>query len=878
MASDGISGSVDTLNIQIRVDGVERATRDLDGLARSLNDLQMISNLMTGQAIIDDAQRQAGEVKSLGNEAEKTSGKVSKFQSTISKLGSSFKKASSPLGNFAAALKRIAMYRFMRSIIRAITTAVSEGITNIYHYSQAVGTSLAPALDRAKSATLTFKNSIGAALAPVLESVLIPALVKVCEWLTKFNNLLAAFFAGLAGKDSYTAAVEATATWGDNLSSAAGAAKELKRQLLGFDELNILNDSSSGGGGGGGKTTPDYASMFEERNLPESIKNVTEMLREVFSDLTDVFTLAFSDIKLDTEYLKQNKEALAELVIMGICTAIGLLWGGLPGAAIGFTIGAKLSESIFDKDGQISREEWEHLAEILFGTIGGGLAGLAIGGVPGMKIGAAVGFALTVLASKTEIDGDGTTLADIFFTPKAVQIAWEKLTKWWDENVHPWREKQKEQWGESPIGSWVTQAWEDIKKAFKDFAGFFLGEDGQFSIENIFGIKVGEGFDSLPSDVQKKMNEIKTNLTTGWGKIQSWWNTTASPKLSSIWDTVSGWWDEFVDAPTFAYDSVYNTVSTKGGQVVQTGTKILSQMPTNIVGIWDMVRTQAGPKWEEIKGNLKTKAEGAKENVITAFQNLPGKVGEIWEQVKSFFKDPFKGTNAGNKATEVKQTIVGAFQNMPTNISGIWQQVRAYFTNPFNGTNATTRAEEIKSQIVDAFEKMKKSVGDIWEQMQNNIKTPINAIIGFINKLLFGVVSGMNKMISKLNSLSFTIPQWVSYLIPGAGGHTLKFNISNLGYPPQINYLAGGGIVQEGQLFVARERGPELVGSYGSKTGVLNNEQIVDAVSAGVYRAVVEAMGDQSTTVNIDGKTLFEIVTERNNSQVRRTGRSPLLV
>lgn len=52
-----------------------------------------------------------------------------------------------------------------------------------------------------------------------------------------------------------------------------------------------------------------------------------------------------------------------------------------------------------------------------------------------------------------------------------------------------------------------------------------------------------------------------------------------------------------------------------------------------------------------------------------------------------------------------------------------------------------------------------------------------------------------------------------------------------------------------GQMFIARERGPELVGSINNHTAVLNNNQIVDSVSDGVYRAVVNAnaKGKQSS-------------------------------
>ena len=44
------------------------------------------------------------------------------------------------------------------------------------------------------------------------------------------------------------------------------------------------------------------------------------------------------------------------------------------------------------------------------------------------------------------------------------------------------------------------------------------------------------------------------------------------------------------------------------------------------------------------------------------------------------------------------------------------------------------------------------------------------------------------------------------------------------------------------QLFIAREAGPELVGTIGGRTAVANNDQIVDSVSRGVFDAVRSAL------------------------------------
>jgi hypothetical protein len=49
--------------------------------------------------------------------------------------------------------------------------------------------------------------------------------------------------------------------------------------------------------------------------------------------------------------------------------------------------------------------------------------------------------------------------------------------------------------------------------------------------------------------------------------------------------------------------------------------------------------------------------------------------------------------------------------------------------------------------------------------------------------------------------------------------------------------FASGGLVNEGQMFIAREAGPELVGTIGNRTAVMNNDQIVDSVAQGVADA-----------------------------------------
>lgn len=101
----------------------------------------------------------------------------------------------------------------------------------------------------------------------------------------------------------------------------------------------------------------------------------------------------------------------------------------------------------------------------------------------------------------------------------------------------------------------------------------------------------------------------------------------------------------------------------------------------------------------------------------------------------------------------------------------------------------------------------------------------------------------------------------------------------------KLKAYAGGGFVDAGQLFVAREAGAEMVGSIGRRTAVANNDQIVEAVSSGVYKAVVAAMSNrtpdrgkgQTVTAKVNDKTLFEVIVDYARNETVRTGSNPLL-
>lgn len=136
-------------------------------------------------------------------------------------------------------------------------------------------------INELKASLHGLKASWGAAFAPILTAV-IPVLQTLIGWITKAVDAIAAFFAALSGKSTFKRAITNTGKLRDNLSSGAGAAKEMKKQLMGIDTLTIAQDSPSGGGGGGSSSGFEY----EDVAISDKIKNNLGLIKNLLEGIT----------------------------------------------------------------------------------------------------------------------------------------------------------------------------------------------------------------------------------------------------------------------------------------------------------------------------------------------------------------------------------------------------------------------------------------------------------------------------------------------------------------------------------------------------------------------------------------------------------------
>lgn len=142
------------------------------------------------------------------------------------------------------------------------------------------------------------------------------------------------------------------------------------------------------------------------------------------------------------------------------------------------------------------------------------------------------------------------------------------------------------------------------------------------------------------------------------------------------------------------------------------------------------------------------------------------------------------------------------------------------------------------------------------------VRQMANSIIGLVN----GVIDAINDMFHiQFNGLSVM----GITLIPA-------FDIRLVDIP-HIPFFEDGGFPNEGQLFIAREAGAEMVGAMGRRTAVANNDQIVEGISAGVsvandgviaaIYALLNVVKEKDFSVNIGDNQIGESYDRYNRAR-----------
>ena len=276
-------------------------------------------------------------------------------------------------------------------------------------------------------------------------------------------------------------------------------------------------------------------------------------------------------------------------------------------------------------------------------------------------------------------------------------------------------------------------------------------------------------------------------------------------------------------------------------------TPIFSELSDVLTMLWDKVIVpfsaflidSFSKAWEGVVEIFNVSVLPFLERTIENFQYLWDNVlrpfgSFLWDIFKPVIEDVFN--SIGEIIGGLKQTFSGFIDFIVGVFTGDWKKA-------WQGA-------------VDAF-------SGIFGILKTVMKTPINAIIKIFEGLVNKIIDGWNWLKKQINSLSIDVPEWL-------GGGTVGFNLKMSDHVT-IPRFAEGGFPEQGQLFVAREAGAEMVGNIGRRTAVANNDQIVSGIASGV----AEANSEQNSLLAEQNNLLRAILAKDSNTYIdgRRVSR-----
>lgn len=716
-------------------------------------------------------------------------------------------------------------------------------------------------------------RAIGNIFIPILMAA-VPYIMAITQVLTQLAQAIANFFGFELADYSISSGLEDISSGIGGIGDEADAtAKKVKGMLAPFDELNVIDfpDPKSGGAGsatGGGSLgidLPNY-DMVSDGKLQKQVEKIKKSLQGI----KPLITAIASGIGVIAAYKLVSKLGAIFEGSKAIATTLGGLQTVLSGIA-GFIGGFGLG-LIIDNITNGNRELSETLK--LIGFISSAVVGL-IGLFTGnfvlafAGIGTAIGLASqSVNAATQEVDlfkqSTSTvkealqpTFDALTSTQEIVdKFNWTKLSPSTEEIeqlqtnfqtvIDTYQATIEKQWA---LALSAVEARTDLTKEEKE-------EQKKIINDYYTGIlKTSEQKEKNVTDIISKALKENRSLTgeelQAIYEIQEEYAKKNTELLSDNTEDMQNIWDNWntkkknIDVKTAA-DIIKNSADVKNKTIEDAektyqeqlkywqgmkkdGTAEMKQLADNNIAAAQRQRDEVIKAAEEQHLQLVQEMDKQNSDIISKIDVSTGKQMGFWEKLWTNLKDGVKGsmTNIDGYTLKTEEKI--------SKLNETIDKTTNYLDN-INSSKATTQLSDLKIGV----EKSTKSIRD----MNTNLDSTVTKL-------------------NKLKSVNVKI--------------TYSNNTSN------IKGYATGGFPESGQLFYAREDGPEMVGQIGHQTAVANNDQITSGIASAVYKAFVAATGNKSDNpqlinVNIGNRKVYEGYGSYQTRQANKYGVSTVTV
>lgn len=228
-----IGTELDTKSFDAQIDYVKEQMEDIEDKLKKADMGFEVGDVRKLEAQYEKLSIKLGSLVKKKEELNRTD--LSQFQKSIDSIGNSTSKVIKKITRWGLAVFGIrSAYNFVRQSISTLSSENEQLATDVEYIRYAIASTLQPVIER---------------------------LIQLVFRLLQYVNYLAQAWFGV----NLFANANAKA-----MNKAVGSAKQLHKQLAGFDEMNVLNDTSDGGAGGATMPSVDLTQM--QGDVPEWIK------------------------------------------------------------------------------------------------------------------------------------------------------------------------------------------------------------------------------------------------------------------------------------------------------------------------------------------------------------------------------------------------------------------------------------------------------------------------------------------------------------------------------------------------------------------------------------------------------------------------------
>lgn len=734
----------------------------------------------------------------------------------------------------------------------------------------------------------SLKATIGQGLINVLSPVihvinaLIGKLMSLANAFRAFTELVMGKRSG-DGASAAAAGMEAVAKAADKAGTAAGgagsaakkAAKDMKGVSTGIDELNIINPSDSAGNsgldsaGGGGYDVDDFdiGSLSQGEDVAsEKLKGILDLMNQLKSSFVAGFWDAFGDTTVFDSIqnsIRSIKDRIKEITTdpevqnaaLKFADRVMYALGQISGSVA--SVGATIADNLLGGIDLYLQQNVGRIKEYIISMfdIGSGL----------WQITGDFSSAIADIFSVFRSDSAKQITADIIqiFSDGfmgATELAGLYSTDILDLLVTPIvknSEKIKEAWnGTLEALQIVTSSLASTFRSFVD--GLLQLYDGHIRplIQSF-----RDGFSEIYGSVLDAFHTyILPVLQDAADQFESFSLEYLQPLIDKflefagkVSDAIRVVWEEILQpfiiwfceniAPIIARDlqnaiDMFFIFFEAVADVISHVLDALGGLIDFVVGVftgdwrraWDGIKTYYAAVWEAMKTIVSTLFEAIRVMIANILSAISRNWNANWDSIKSFASAVWSG---------IKALAVTVFSAIRDKLSEIW--------------------DSVKRTIEDKWTAIKEWFVKIWQKIKDVFKLDEMLDIGkgIMNKLWDGLKSVWSDITGWLEGIVDVISNTFKKVTDGAKNLFKKAkkdaeddgdsDEDDSGYvdsgPGAVKGHASGGFPKSGQMFVANEDGnPELVGSWGGRAAVANNQQITQGIAQAVQNGMRSCM------------------------------------